>query len=225
MKKDDLHECYICGGKHESDDHCPPKCFFPKGYRSNLMTVPSCMVHNEQQSEDDEYTREVVLSFFENNQIAYSLFDQKVKPVFERSEKAKKRFLKNTKTVYYRQGIKFVKTIAPQIERDVFDRTMRKIGYGIYFYKFKHRWMRNLIVATPCLYDANMRYDEQGTLVAMSREIEKHFNITYEGSNPNIFKYVFFDTETSDTILKMVFYNGFEVYLIPCIGSTSPSLD
>src|SRR5713226_181962 len=53
-------KCYMCEAIATSVEHVPPKCFFPKGYRANLITVPSCTAHNEQNSKDVEYVRNVI---------------------------------------------------------------------------------------------------------------------------------------------------------------------
>lgn len=45
--------CYMCDGPAASVEHAPAQCFFPKGYRLNLITVPSCLLHNNFISKDD----------------------------------------------------------------------------------------------------------------------------------------------------------------------------
>ena len=55
-------ECYFCGGKVTGVAHIPPRSFFPKGKRQNLITVDSCNIHNQVKSKEDEYIRAVLLS-------------------------------------------------------------------------------------------------------------------------------------------------------------------
>ena len=49
--------CYFCGNEATTREHVPPKGFFPKNQRRNLITVPSCSIHNTQKSGNDEYFR------------------------------------------------------------------------------------------------------------------------------------------------------------------------
>lgn len=50
--------CYWCGIELTKDEnkreHVPPLGFFPKGYRNNLIRVPSCEKHNNNFSALDE---------------------------------------------------------------------------------------------------------------------------------------------------------------------------
>jgi hypothetical protein len=59
--------CYMCDSPETSREHAPPLCFFPetkdvgRDLRRNLVTVPSCDVHNSKKSKDDEFFRSLVL--------------------------------------------------------------------------------------------------------------------------------------------------------------------
>ncbi|WP_092685598.1 hypothetical protein [Albimonas donghaensis] len=49
--------CYFpgCTAQGTTKEHVPPKSFFPKGERDQLLTVKSCEKHNNQKSKDDIY--------------------------------------------------------------------------------------------------------------------------------------------------------------------------
>lgn len=50
--------CYHCNAEGTTREHVPPKCLFPKGSDwSRLMTVPSCVKHNNANSKADEYLK------------------------------------------------------------------------------------------------------------------------------------------------------------------------
>ena len=50
--------CYHCDAEGTGREHVPPKCLFPKGGDwSRLMTVPSCVAHNNANSKADEYLK------------------------------------------------------------------------------------------------------------------------------------------------------------------------
>ncbi|MGA9021081.1 MAG: hypothetical protein ACLQHT_05415 [Terracidiphilus sp.] len=60
MKGKSSDTCYACDQPATTREHAPPRSFFPQGYRTNLITVPSCEVHNNDNSKDVEYTRNVI---------------------------------------------------------------------------------------------------------------------------------------------------------------------
>ncbi|EGR0292782.1 hypothetical protein ACPV3W_21325 [Vibrio parahaemolyticus] len=53
--------CYFCGGEVTGVEHIPPRSFFPKGKRQDLITVDSCDIHNQEKSKEDEYIRAILL--------------------------------------------------------------------------------------------------------------------------------------------------------------------
>jgi hypothetical protein len=52
--------CYACDQPATTKEHAPPYSFFPKGKRQNLITVPSCSVHNCDNAPDVEYVRNAI---------------------------------------------------------------------------------------------------------------------------------------------------------------------
>ena len=54
--------CYNCDLPSTTREHVPPLGFFPRGFRNNLWTVPSCARHNLDNSLDVEYARNVIVS-------------------------------------------------------------------------------------------------------------------------------------------------------------------
>ncbi len=54
--------CYACARPAITKEHAPPLCFFPEAKRNNLITVPSCLKHNNANSKDVEYVRNVLVS-------------------------------------------------------------------------------------------------------------------------------------------------------------------
>jgi hypothetical protein len=77
--------CYACGKAASTVEHCPPKCFFPEGQRSDLFTVGSCPEHNNENSKDVEYTRNVLTSVWGVNSSGLRLFEGKVRRSLDRS--------------------------------------------------------------------------------------------------------------------------------------------
>lgn len=63
MKAATIKTCYACAEPATTREHVPPQSFFPEGHRQNLITVPSCALHNNANSKDVEYVRNVICIF------------------------------------------------------------------------------------------------------------------------------------------------------------------
>ncbi len=56
-------ECVYCGARGPiTDDHVPPRSFFPSTAPKNLITVPSCATCNQGLGKDDDYARLLFIS-------------------------------------------------------------------------------------------------------------------------------------------------------------------
>ena len=77
-------KCYMCKAEATTREHVPPRSFFPTGHRDNLVTVPSCVTHNHDQSRDIEYVRNVIAGFHGTNVQAEQTFEV-AKRSFDRS--------------------------------------------------------------------------------------------------------------------------------------------
>jgi hypothetical protein len=77
--------CYMCEAAATSQEHAPPACLFPESkaigrdLRRNLVTVPSCDLHNSKKSEDDEFFRATLcLASAEYSEVAQHQFFGKI---------------------------------------------------------------------------------------------------------------------------------------------------
>lgn len=214
--------CYLCGEEKCSVEHVPAKCFFPKEseYRQNLITVPSCKMHNEDTSKDDEYVRNIICLSIGNNAIAYKQFIEKVLKSFQKSSRLMSQTFQNTQHLFVKEEQRIKSTLAFQIDRERFDKVMKKIGYALYYHKYGKVWQRGLIVATEFLLDENMQQDELGEMI---KEFKPLLNTPmFDGNNPKVFQYTFGETDNEDVILWMRFYEGFEVFVIPNTETNQP---
>lgn len=220
--------CYLCGGAKYSVEHVPAKCFFPQNpnYRKNLITVPSCKVHNEATSKDDEYVRNIICMSIGNNEIAFNQFFNKVKGSFENSLKLREQTFQTTKQVFVResQNGSVQQTYMFKIDRERFDKVIKKIGYALYYHKYGKVWQRGLIIATDSLLNVDSQQDGQmRELISIIREnlvIPK-----FDGNNPEVFQYKFEEIsfeEISFEVLWMRFYGSFEVFVVPNTKTDHP---
>ncbi len=102
---------------------------------------------------------------------------------------------------------------------------MRKIAYATYFKKFGSPWNRELVVGTDFLRNSEMQADDFGLLIENARSVLE--TPVFEGTNQEVFKYSFQQTESddpNDKILVMKFYEGFEVWVFAQSETTGPKL-
>ena len=215
--------CYLCSEEKFSMEHVPAKCFFPEEseYRKDLIMVPSCKKHNEDTSKDDEYVRNIICMSIGNNSVAFKQFIDKVLESFQHSPALKSQTLQKVQKVYVKEEENNIEpALAFQIDRERFDKVMKKIGYALYYHEYGKVWQRGLIVATEFLLDINMQQDELGKMIQEFKP--QLITPKFDGENPKVFQYKFGETTTEDVILWMKFYEGFEVFIIPNTSTTRP---
>lgn len=204
--------CYMCGEFATSVEHVPAKCFFPKGQRINLITVPSCSLHNNDTSKDDEYVRGIVVSSAGNNRVATHHWKNNVLKSYKHSLGL---FLT---TFEKRQNNAFFH------DRARIDSVMIKIAYGLYFHIFKKVWHSSPAPFYNKFYNDDGETDRDFRLLGYS-------NIPYEiydGGNQQVFKYQYFEGNFNgqpNVHFKLIFYDSFEVLIFPVDnGRVSPLL-
>ena len=74
-KSPSRNTCYACDRPATTKEHAPPKGFFPPARRRNLITVPSCSIHNCDNARDVEYVRCAIASLADLNETGALLFD------------------------------------------------------------------------------------------------------------------------------------------------------
>jgi hypothetical protein len=77
--------CYACDQPATTKEHAPPFSFFPNGYKENLITVPSCEAHNNANSKDVEYARNVITILYGANSVGEQHFSDKSVRSFDHS--------------------------------------------------------------------------------------------------------------------------------------------
>lgn len=219
--------CYICGENGTSKEHAPAKSFFPEEaeFRRNLITVNSCSKHNEDTSKDDEYVRNIISMSLGNNPIAFKQFMRKTVESFKRNKGLLKSVTYNSKRVYTENMGKIEPGLAFEIDRDRFDKVIKKISYALYYHEHNQTWDRALITMTEFLRNSDMTPDNFGLLIQQFKPLL--YEPEFDGHNPNVFKYKFLQTDSDDTneqILWMKFYEGFEIFVSPQQGTTEPEL-
>jgi len=100
-----MDTCYACERPASTVEHCPPKSFFPEGQRNHLMTVGSCEEHNNDNSKDVEYARDVLTTMWGVNSSGLELFESKTKKSFDRSPRLLTRTFGAMRAVVYEEQV------------------------------------------------------------------------------------------------------------------------
>lgn len=174
--------CYWCGAERVSDDHVPPKSFFPENRRVDLIKVPACKKHNEDFSKLDEKFR-LYFQMTADSRIALKEFKDKTL-----------RGLRRKEATGFRTAL--VKSAAPMIlngrkassfgvETDEMNAFSEKILRGLYFHHYKEIF--DGVVSSACTHIHSIGFDIRPTIemfVEFRQDLE-------EGSTKNeeVFKY------------------------------------
>jgi hypothetical protein len=121
--------CYYqgCSLAETTMEHIPPKSFFPKDQRNQLLTVPSCRLHNNDKSSDDVYVlAHICLNSSPQNR-SREIFIKRIVPQLGYNRDAlRKTFLEGS--VPHALG-----AVAYKVDIDRFDRFFTALSYGIVY--------------------------------------------------------------------------------------------
>ena len=207
-------KCYLCVGNGITKEHVPAKCFFPIDKRINLMTVPSCELHNTKTSLDDEYIRNVISLTRGTNEIAGKLFEDKGFKSMLNSSGLARVMTKNPQRLNFVKDDETSTNLTFMVDRFRFDNGLRKIAFGLYFYNYKETWMTELFIATEHFITTDYLPDPIAKKIKNLPDLK--VSAKYHGYNQDVFKYAFVESESHiQKLLLMNFYNFFEVWAIP----------
>ncbi len=208
--------CYMCDSSATSREHAPPLCFFPetnsigRNLRCNLVTVPSCDLHNSRKSKDDEYLRYVILLVTApNSSAAMHQFDEKLIPAVDRSGHVFRSLAEDRGPIT--EGMQVL-----QINRRRFDACVDHLARALFFDIYKRKWSLPMIVESPNFFSgisSDNVVPHQPTLDAV--EVSRQFlgPEPIRGENQEVFKYrLRFDEENNCYAFEAIFYDCFEVY-------------
>nr|WP_315448615.1 hypothetical protein [uncultured Pseudomonas sp.] len=188
-------KCYFCGETANTREHVPPKGFFPKETRKNLITVSACEVHNNHKSGDDEYFRMTLAG------IAWSDLPTSMQETIIRSVKRKpalaRHILETSKKndtgwfTYDADGVR-IDHVLECIGRGLLFREQGKIFKELSFFlkNFMH-----LNESAPSEYIPRYRL-AQKMMPDLLLEIEA------KGENPKIFQYKIFENYVQFTFYE-----------------------
>jgi hypothetical protein len=208
----------MCDAPATTKDHIPPKCIFPEqkdvgvDYRKNLITVPACDNHNLRTSLDDEYLLGILAFHWRNNQSAYKQSTTKIKRALRRNKRYYDLFFGKDPQLLFWNGEQLV---AAPVDINRFNSSMQKIARGIYFNHFNSKWLGDVGIQPMSLIAIYNR--DPGPIVPALTQVTQQMKLLCSkeprhGANPDIFYYqIAHNNPPTHTIMRLVFYGGFEV--------------
>jgi hypothetical protein len=183
-------------------------------FRRNLITVPSCDLHNLKKCKDDEFLLVSLAGIIGNNSVGYRHRLTKVNRALKRSAG---RLLE---AVYRRRehfvieagANRFIEVIWGTPDHDRLVRCFTSIAYGLYFRQFGQRFR-----GAVKLHMAFLRYSDANS-ASFSAFIKYKVATDLDGAprageNPDAFYYQFEGPDEFGLhLVKMCFYGGVEVY-------------
>jgi len=210
----------MCRKKATTKEHIPPKCFFPEkkdlppGYddlRRNLITVPSCPDHNTENSKDVEYILYVLSLNILGNNIAVDHFLTKIVRAMERNQGLIRKIYQDKKDISIENSEtkeRYI-TSALNTDRDRFDKVIKMLARGLYFHVYKKKWLDEISLHAEFLRSFDK--DDNAFFNSMESTTDELFQkLPFSGSNPEVFKYQFFE-KSPMKLARLHFYNGCKI--------------
>jgi len=200
--------CYVRGAPKTSDEHAPPDCFFPEGYNSGLVTVPSCDDHNLNLSLDVEYVRNNICGQHGTNLIATRVFEI-AEASYDHSPKLFNRTFSNVQKIDF-QG---EETGAYPIDLPRLKKVMKAIAFAMYFQDFGKRHEGDFDVFSASLYSwSNLYHGVPDGYENLRAVLSASFFKPMPVPQPKVFKYGTSRPGEGQIHYKFEFYEGFLVY-------------
>ena len=214
-----MRSCYMCESDATSVEHAPPKCLFPekkdtpKGtdFRKNLITVPSCDLHNSAKSHDDEYLFHVLSASFTSSNVGLQQFITKVRRAFERNPSLVSALTQTSTSVTLRRqdDPEWGDGLAVSVRGDRLDTILGNCARALYFHETTNKFLGLMRVITAfTMYTDSIR--QKAVDVAMQSTESFYADHLAHGDNPEVFWYKFAESEHSATFL-MCFYSHSKV--------------
>lgn len=204
-----MAKCYRCDADAMTREHAPPDSFFPKGYRDNLVTVPSCDEHNTKNSKDVEYVRNVIVMHISTNNPARSHFQDKVLRSFTKSEKLFLRTFKDVKPII----LDGKETGIVTLDMSRCNQVMESIAYAIYYKTFDRSYAgRWDIFASSLVSNEALFQDKRDDTIEYRRLLQQLRFTQVPTPQPRVFRFAANMLDEEQFTYRFVFYEGFIVY-------------
>ena len=199
--------CYMCAAEPTTREHAPPRSFFPIDLRSGLVTVQSCPGHNNDNSADVEYVRNVIVGAYPVNEVGLSLL-AKTQRSFDRSPALFVQTYRESWPVLTPEG----QSVISRLDMARFDSVMAAIAWALYYKDEGRQYDGKWGIFSPSLYSSKALLS--GGMDDCERFRKALAMVTFSPlptPQPSVFKYSAWKEGDSRLIYEFEFYEGFVV--------------
>jgi hypothetical protein len=140
MESDEIH-CVYCGSAPAvTQDHVPPKSFFPKPRPSDLIAVPACVSCNRDAGKDEEFfLATFMFSEAGISPAGVSLWDEKLYRMYGKNVGLRRRIASSLRHVdlINPRGLFVGRRLAIRQDEARFGRVVSKIVRGLYYFEYQ----------------------------------------------------------------------------------------
>lgn len=233
-----LERCYACDAVATSREHVPAQAFYPKpselgpsekrrNYRTGLITVPSCELHNNAKSRDENYAIGMII-VLSGLFIASEVPDVPVPPFFRKWFKHVKQGIRMRHTI---ETATAISTLGPDgeplggtmtLESHAIDKTVEMMARALYYYHVNHerRWPAVCVVRNMHTIMADLRTppgeSQFSQMEAVVAEFERRGDPrgARRGPHPDIFFYQVVEPQEGLIVMRLVFYQFFRFMVL-----------
>ena len=213
--------CYWCSNPADSREHVPPRSLFPtasdtpngKDYRSQLVTVPSCYLHNGAKSSDDEYLLCVLANSILGNNVGQDHATTKVLRAMLKSKGLAERMLHGALQVDVEDtGTgKRDPTLALKVDARRVAASIEHIARGLYFAEYQRPLPGKARIVIEFLVVVNDGDAAQRN--SHYENLRQHANALFadsppRGRTPEVFFYQLQVEDARPLIMRLTFYGG-----------------
>ena len=225
-------KCYMCDSDAVSVEHVPPRCLFPElkdsgsNYRVNLITVPSCELHNGKKSRDDEFLMVSIAGILGNNSIGYEHYNGKIQRALRRTsyKLIKQVFLKG-KIVRIGDSNDFIDLLWGTPDYPRLLGCFLHIAHGIYRYHFGKNFDGEIKPYLGFIHSREKNPKNFKAFIEHKTSIELEGKPKY-GSNQGVFYYQVTNPDRFGIFLiKLCFYQNVNVYVACRPAGFEPPFD
>ena len=204
--------CYMCDAPSVGKENVPPRGMFPENsiYMKNLITVPSCKLHNGDKSEDDALVRWYLTSTHGNNELALEVM---------RSALARL----NTRPALfptYLDGVRAWRdtpgwtTMVYNVHLERFEASIKAMVRALYYHesKFSKKLLDELTVVWTAMKERKKLTEPEH--YDLLRAWSDTLGPVDRGANPRVFQYRFDHPDDTGKMCRLRFYEGQEIYVL-----------
>lgn len=181
-----IENCIYCGNQTEvTDDHVPPKSFFPKPRPSNLITVSSCFDCNNKFGKDEEFfLASFMFTDAGTSDAGKLLWKEKLHRMYNKNIGLKRKIAEHLKPVdvISKGGIFLRKGIGVKPDEKRWITVVEKIIRGLYYFEYKEILPENIKMMSQFLrndYEYEKAFEYLSQLRIGSRNWKDLFEYRY----------------------------------------------